>query len=211
MGYITAFIILVGFVGSVLTIYEFVNLRVGNSPKRSQKLALVFGTGTLILIVGALLSASTLAPSLNGPVNNPQPGTTVTAAPPTPSVTPTTNTSATVSPATSTPTAAAPGNGITLPYTITGKGNMMMTQTFPVGSNWSMAVSCSASGPLRPNQFEIAVVDTSTGMTIDNGPIDVPACSGPATIETIPEQQSGTFYLKITATPDITWTIVIQG
>jgi len=209
MAYIAAFIGVVGFIGSVLTIWQFVDSKIGNSPKRSQKLALVFGVGTLILIVLSLLTAGTIAPSVNRPPNNPQPGTTVTTAPSTPSSTPIANTTTTVSSATPTPPPTVAGSPITLPHTFTGNGNQT-TPTFQAGQPWSMAISCSAPGPLGSNQFMIAVIDTSTGMTINNGPISVPACGSSGTIQTLNEQQSGIFYLQVTATTDITWTIQLQ-
>ncbi len=97
----TAFIILVGFVGSVLTIYEFINSRIGHFPKRSQILAFVFLTVTLILIVGSIFFASIISPTSDNrsesnnilAVKSPQTGTGVTpvqASPtPTPSPSPT--------------------------------------------------------------------------------------------------------------------------
>jgi hypothetical protein len=59
------FIVLVGFVGSILTIYEFINSRIGNSPKRSQLLALIFGGATVVMIIGSLLFGNILSPSGN--------------------------------------------------------------------------------------------------------------------------------------------------
>ena len=113
----TSFIILAGFIGSVLTIYEFVNPRIGNSPKRSQILAFVFGTITVILLIGSILFSSFLSPiggngSGSNPIvaaKSPQAGTTFTPLSANPSTTTTAQPTATEQPApTVQPTATQP-------------------------------------------------------------------------------------------------------
>lgn len=58
----TAFIIVVGFIGSALTIFEFVNSRIGNSPQRSQRLAIVIAAITIVSILISVIFANFLAP-----------------------------------------------------------------------------------------------------------------------------------------------------
>jgi hypothetical protein len=166
MGYIIAFISLVGFFGSILTIYEFVNSRIGNSPKRSQKLAFVFGTITVILIVGSLLFASILSPTGgNGsgntpilPAKSPQTGTTGTRVPVRPSLTP-------LSPQTVLPSPSQQEN--TPPAT-----NSPSSRTFNENKFISCIVNCNGGIILSVNYITtdtLSVYNQTWDLTITNG------------------------------------------
>ena len=158
----TTFIILVGFVGSALTIYEFIKTRIGNSPKRSQIRAFVFGAVTIALVLVSIIFANVLSP-LSGSgitptqnINTPQVGTGNT---PTPtSNTPQSGTGVTPTPTHVSPTqvpsqipspTAPPPKAISYPpagWTVALSDPLSTPGNWQNGSDPSSGSSCQFSG-----------------------------------------------------------------
>ena len=82
-----------------------------------------------------------------------------------------------------------------------GCGN---TQPFKVGTNWSLAISCTSSIP-----FEIYVGDYSADGKIISRPIEGEICTSPGDCKK--EGSQGIFYLQINAKDDISWEIQIDA
>ena len=170
--------------------------KTGKGLSRTRLWSIIVGIG---VILGIIVSCITIYEFFFQSRTPSRPGATVTTTVSQPD--PTSNKSVTISPASPT------GRGTTA-TTFTGTGSEN-TQSFHVGANWSMDISCDASPPLEPGQFKIDVVDNSNGAFISQ-PVEVEVCAGTGTSEKVPENQGGTFYLQINARADISWTIQIR-
>ena len=181
------------------------------SLSEPMKIALIGALAAVVAaIVGALITGIFTLHGSTVTQPTPPPIVTGTSSPPTATAAPTITpdpTAATVPP--STPTGEGTATSTLPTFTGTGGGN---AQSFPVGANWSLDVSCASSTHYESGDLQVSVVDTSDSRTID-GPLSVSVCTRPGDYaEKVPESQDGTFYLQVQVNPNtaISWEIQIH-